>query len=136
LKKRTEMAAAEERLHILQMIQNGKITAEEGVKLLDSLEKGDPRISQGKSSPQGNETKQSRWMRVVITDLNTNKEKINIRLPANVVDAGYKMGARYTPSLNGSSSNKILDALQMGETGKVIDICDNDTCERVVITLE
>lgn len=130
------MASPEERLRILQMIQNGKITAEEGVKLLDSLEKGDPRSSQGKSSPQGNESKQSRWMRVVITDLNTNKEKINIRLPANVVDAGYKMGARYTPTLNGSSSNKILEALQMGETGKVIDICDNDTCERVVITLE
>jgi len=130
------MASSEERLHILQMIQNGKITAEEGVKLLDSLEKGDPRNSQGKSTLQGNESKQSRWMRVVITDLKTNREKINIRLPANVVDAGYKMGARYTPNLNGSSSNKILEALQMGETGKVIDICDNDTCERVVITLE
>jgi hypothetical protein len=75
-------------------------------------------------------------MRVVITDLKTNREKINIRLPANVVDAGYKMGARYTPNLNGSTSNKILEALQMGETGKVIDICDNDSCERVVITLE
>jgi hypothetical protein len=130
------MASPEERLHILQMIQNGKISAEEGVKLLDALEKGDSKNSQSRSTQPGNEIKQPRWMRVVITDLKTNREKINIRLPANVVDAGYKMGARYTPNLNGSTSNKILEALQMGETGKVIDICDNDSCERVVITLE
>lgn len=130
------MASSEERLHILQMIQNGKITAEEGVRLLEALEKGDARPIQGKAVSQGNETRPPRWMRVVVTDLKTNREKVNIRLPANVIDAGYKMGARYTPNLNGITSNKILEALRMGETGKVIDVCDDDACERVVITLE
>jgi hypothetical protein len=130
------MASSEERLHILQMIQSGKITAEEGVRLLEALEKGDNRPSQGRAASQGNETRQPRWMRVVVTDLKTNREKVNIRLPANVVDAGYKMGARYTPNLNGTTSNKILEALRMGETGKVIDVCDDDACERVVITFE
>lgn len=130
------MASSEERLRILQMIQNGKITPEEGVRLLEALEKSDDRQPQGRSPSQGNETRQPRWMRVVITDLKTNREKVNIRLPANVIDAGYKMGARYTPNLNAATSNKILEALRMGETGKVIDVCDNDACERVVITFE
>lgn len=130
------MASSEERLRILQMIQNGKITPEEGVRLLEALEKGDSRPSQGRSAAQGSETRPARWMRVVVTDLKTNREKVNIRLPANVVDAGYKMGARYTPNLNGVTSNKIMEALRMGETGKVIDVCDDDACERVVITFE
>jgi hypothetical protein len=106
------------------------------VRLLEALEKGDSRPSQGRSAAQGSETRPARWMRVVVTDLKTNREKVNIRLPANVVDAGYKMGARYTPNLNGVTSNKIMEALRMGETGKVIDVCDDDACERVVITFE
>jgi hypothetical protein len=130
------MASSEERLRILQMIQNEKITPEEGVRLLEALEKSDDRQPQGRSSSPGNDTRQPRWMRVVVTDLKTNREKVNIRLPVNVIDAGYKMGARYTPNLNGTTSNKILEALRMGETGKVIDVCDNDACERVIITFE
>jgi hypothetical protein len=130
------MASSEERLRILQMIQNGKITPEEGVRLLEALEKSDDRQPQGQAPSQVNETRQPRWMRVVITDLKTNREKVNIRLPANVVDAGFKMGARYTPNLNAATSNKIFEALRMGETGKVIDVRDDNAGERVVITFE
>jgi len=130
------MSSSEERLQVLQMIQNGKITAEEGVKLLESLEKGNPKSTSGETGHVEKKNSAPRWMRVVVTDLNTNKEKINIRLPANVVDAGYKMGARFGSSLQDSSSDQILQALQVGETGKIIDVCDDDSCERVVISLE
>jgi hypothetical protein len=130
------MSSPEERLHVLKMIQEGNITAEEGVKLLEALDGLESTANEsGKSSA---ETKSSapRWMRVIITDLNTNREKINIRLPANVIDAGFKMGARFSPDLKGLDANPILEALQAGETGKVIDICDNDSCERIEINLE
>jgi hypothetical protein len=129
------MASSEEKLNILKMIQESKISAEEGVKLLESLEKGESNPS-GKSTGMGSKTGIPRWMRVIITDLNTNREKINIRLPANVVDAGYKMGARYVPDLSGINSEQILRAVQMGEIGKVIDVCDQQSCERIVILLE
>ncbi|HEX7557431.1 MAG TPA: hypothetical protein VF338_12455 [Leptolinea sp.] len=130
------MPSSEERFHVLKMIQEGKITAEEGVKLLDALERGETGQSKNKSSEQGRINSAPRWMRVVITDLNTKKEKINIRLPANVLNAGHKLGARFAPNLTGLNSEQIFQAVQMGETGKVIDICDEDSCERVVISLE
>ena len=130
------MSSPEERLHVLKMIQEGNITAEEGVKLLEALEKkGQPQNTSGKSPTEAG-TVSPRWMRIIITDLDTNREKINIRLPANVVDAGFKMGARFSPDLKGSDANPILQALQAGETGKVIDICDDDSCERIEINLE
>lgn len=130
------MASTEERLSILKMIQDGKITPEEGVKLLDALDRGDSHSSQNNAGDAGSKTRKPRWMRVIVTDLNTNKEKINIRLPANVIDAGYKMGARYIPGIGGSSSERIVQAVQMGEIGKLIDVCDEDSCERVIISLE
>jgi hypothetical protein len=130
------MTSSEERLNVLKMIQEGNITAEEGVKLLETLDRqGVTTNSTGGFSTDA-KTSGPRWMRIIITDLNTNKEKINIRLPANVIDAGYKMGARFSPDLNGIDANLILQALQAGETGKVIDICHDDLCERIVINLE
>jgi polyhydroxyalkanoate synthesis regulator phasin len=130
------MNAQENRLHVLKMVQEGKITAEEGVKLLERIEnKGVIPSSSEQSSSEVN-TSTPRWMKIIITDLNTNKEKINIRLPANVIDAGLKMGARFSPDLKGVDANSILQALQAGKTGKVIDICDDDACERIVINFE
>jgi hypothetical protein len=130
------MSSSEERLHVLKMIQGGNITAEEGVKLLETLERqGEASNAPDRSSIKSSNTV-ARWMRIIITDLNTNKEKINIRLPANVVDAGYKMGAKFSPDLNGVDANLILRALQAGETGKIIDICQDNQCERIEINLE
>ncbi len=77
-----------------------------------------------------------KWMRVTITDLKTNREKVNIRLPANVIDAGQKLGACYGHNISGREFDVIQHALNMGEKGKVIDVCDENSCERVVISLE
>lgn len=126
------MASPEEKINILKKIQDGKITAEEGVRLLEALGKSDSRSQQGSAAAP----KTARWMRIVITDLNTGKEKINIRLPANVIDAGYKMGARYTPGMNIQTSGRISEAFQSGLTGKIVDVSNTDSGERVVLALE
>jgi hypothetical protein len=130
------MALNEERLRILKKIQEGKITPEEGVKLLDALERGSGRTNPARSSELGEKNNPPKWMRVMITDLKTNREKVNIRLPANVVDAGQKLGACYGHNLTARESDVIQHALNNGEKGKLIDVCDDNSCERVVITLE
>jgi hypothetical protein len=130
------MSSSDERLRVLKMIQGGNITAEEGVKLLETLDRQGVATNGSDRSSTNSRTSVARWMRIIVTDLNTNKEKINIRLPANVVDAGYRMGAKFSPDINGVDANLILRALQAGETGKVIDICQDDQCERIEINLE
>lgn len=130
------MPSDKEQLRILQMIQSKKITPDEGVKLLDALQKTDPKISGGNSAIHTQGLRTPRWMRILVVDQKTGKEKINFRLPANVVETGVKMGACYSPGLNNNATKKILEALHTGLTGKVIDSIIAETGERIVISLE
>ena len=45
------MSEANERLHVLSMIENGKITAAEGVRLLQALDAGESELASGADAP-------------------------------------------------------------------------------------
>ena len=72
------MTSTEERMQILKMIQEGKITADEGAKLLEALnasaktEKRPP----APPPPPGMPGSDSRWFRVRVTDLPITQESI------------------------------------------------------------
>jgi hypothetical protein len=129
------MASADERMQILKMIQDGKISAEEGAKLLQALgasAKSDKRPPMppplGASDP--------RWFRVRVTDLNTGKNKVNVNIPMGLVNVGLKMGARFAPNVEGVNYEELMTAIKSGASGKVIDVSDEETGERVEIYVE
>ena len=127
------MATTEERLQILKMIEEGKISATEGAELLRALDiKGDkpqaPEPLKGASAP--------RWFRVRVTDVNTGRNKVNINIPMGLVNVGIKMGARFAPEIEGEQLENILDAVRSGQHGKVMDITDEEDGERVEIFVE
>lgn len=127
------MATTEERLQILKMIEEGKISAAEGAELLRALDtKGDKVQGQepmkGASSP--------RWFRVRVTDVNSGRNKVNINIPMGLVNVGIKMGARFAPEIEGERLEDILDAVRSGQLGKVMDITDDEDGERVEIFVE
>ena len=127
------MASTEERMQILNMVAEGKITAEEGAKLLSALEPdrrsrmppGGPGIP---SSP--------RWFRVRVTDLETGRSKVNVNLPMSLVDVGTRMGARFAPELEGVDFNDIIEQIKGGAQGKIIEVEDAEGGERVEIYVE
>jgi hypothetical protein len=132
------MATVEERMQILKMIEDGKITAEEGAELLETL---DSRAPQRPSlpvaetlTPMGPKT--ARWFRVVITDLQTGKKRVNLRLPVSLLNAGVKMGARFAPQVEGLDSDQLLTHLRSGEMGKVFDVVNEGDGEHVEVFLE
>ena len=127
------MATTEERLQILKMIEEGKISAAEGAELLRALDiKGDkpqaPEPLKGASAP--------RWFRVRVTDVNTGRNKVNINIPMGLVNVGIKMGARFAPEIEGEQLENILEAVRSGQHGKVMDITDEEDGERVEIFVE
>ena len=84
------MTTAEERLQILKMIEEGKISPEEGAKLLSALgTKATARVPSGGSS--------ARWFRVRVTDADSGKNKVNVNIPMGLVNVGMRMGARFIP---------------------------------------
>ncbi len=130
------MATSPERLKILKMIQEGKITAEEGIELLDMVGdkggKGKSGIPEPPAPPRSN----AQWFRVVVTDTITGKTRVNVRLPVSLVNAGMKMGAKFSPTVEGLDQEKLAEFLKSGEVGKVIDVYDEDDGEHVEVYIE
>ncbi|MBN1136423.1 MAG: hypothetical protein JXM73_07545 [Anaerolineae bacterium] len=127
------MATTEERMQILKMVAEKKITAEEGAKLLSALEPDKKRDSQvlmvgGPSSP--------RWFRVRVTDMETGRTKVNVNLPMSLVNVGMKMGARFAPEIEGVDLSGVFEQIQEGAQGKLIDVEDMEDGERVEIYVE
>ncbi len=75
----------EERMKILKMIDEGKITAEEGARLLSTL--SESRKPPRKVTLQGS-TSGARWLKIRVTDMVTGKAKATVNLPLGLVDAG------------------------------------------------
>lgn len=124
------MSTSEERLRILEMIQEGKISAEEGARLLQALG--------GASKPKasGAPGRDPRLLRVRITDITTGKTKVNVNIPMGLVNVGIKLGARFAPTSTNIDYDEIMAAIKSGTSGKVVDVEDIESSERVEIWVE
>jgi hypothetical protein len=129
------MATTEERMKILKMIDEGKISAEEGAKLLSAL--SEPRRAPNAPyAPRGIVGGTARWLRVRVTDVATGRSKATVQIPLSLLDAGMKIGAHFAPEVEGVAMDEIMEALRAGMTGKIIDVIDDKDGEHVEIFVE
>ncbi|MEJ2207955.1 MAG: hypothetical protein P8129_02835 [Anaerolineae bacterium] len=127
------MPSTEERMQILNMVAEGKISAEEGAKLLSALE---PERKKGHAVVSMTAPSKARWFRVRVTDLETGKNKVNVNLPMSLVDVGTRMGARFAPELEDVDFEDIIEQIKSGAQGKIIEVEDSEGGERVEIYVE
>jgi len=125
------MASSEERKKILQMIQDGKITADDGAKLLAALSQGSRR-----RPSTANRAADSRYMRVRVTDTFSGKTKVSVNLPLGLVDAGLNIASNFMPDLGENTAMEIGDAIREGLTGKIVDVFDEEDGEHIEIYIE
>lgn len=131
------MANVEERMKILKMIEEGKISADEGAKLLAALSESrrglptPPRPPNPLGMAGG-----ARWLRIRVTDTKTGRSKASVQIPLALVDAGLKIGAHFAPEVEGVDMSNVMEALRMGVTGKIIDVVDEEDGEHVEIYVE
>jgi hypothetical protein len=128
------MATTEERMKILRMIEEGKLTAEEGAKLLSALSESRTRAAPGGSLGRG--AGGARWLRVRVTDVATGRSKATVQIPIGLMEAGMKIGAHFAPEVDGVDMNQLMDALRSGMTGKIVDVIDDEDGEHVEIFVE
>ena len=81
------MATTEERLQILKMIEEGKISAAEGAELLRAL---DTKGERGPTLEPMKGTSNPRWFRVRVTDMQTGRNKVNVNIPMGLVNAASR----------------------------------------------
>jgi len=126
------MVTSEERMKILNMINEGKITAEEGSKLLSALTRRSEKPKKGSKSGLSN-----RWLRVRVTDMSTGKAKVNVNVPMKLVDAGLNIAAQFTPEMkSGQMMDAVKEALAENIRGKIVDVIDEEDQEHVEIFIE
>lgn len=124
----------EEKLQILKMIEEGKITSQEGIELLEAL---------NETKVKYVEEQKSRWIRIRVHEPN-NKTRVNVNIPVAIVDAGMKIVSKLAPNVNtelkesGFSEEDLKDlfqAIKDGASGKLVDI-ETEEGDRVEIVVE
>ena len=124
----------DDRMQVLKMVQEGKITPEEAAKLLSALEDGNR--PPGRPAADG----KKRWFRVRITDLKTGKRKVNVNIPMGLVDVGMRLGARFgerrVPEMGEIDYKELMEAVRSGAEGKLVDIDDEESGDHVEVYVE
>jgi hypothetical protein len=128
------MANSEERMKILKMIEEGKISADEGSKLLAAL--SDSRRGVPAPPRPSGAGGSARWLRIRVTDVRTGRSKASVQIPLALVDAGMKIGAHFAPEVEGVDMSNVMNSIRMGVTGKIIDVVDEEDGEHVEIYVE
>ncbi len=124
------MVTSEERMRILRMVEEGKLSPEEATRLLSAL--------QQRPAAKGGKTREAsgRWLRVRVYD-RSGKAKLNVNLPLRLVDVGLGMAERLLPEEEMASVfNLLREALAEGMTGKIVDVVDEEEGERVEVFIE
>lgn len=122
----------QEREQILKMVGEGKISAEEGARLLSAI------ASHGRPErpTRVNEALRGRWLRVRVLDMVTGKPKVNVSLPMGLVSVGLRLGAKFAPEIADIDLDELMTAVEQGTEGKILEVEDAEDDERVEIFIE
>lgn len=136
------MANLEEKTRILNMVQDGKLSAQDAIQLLEALDNSVAGEEDEKYEllPSPNGAHKARWMKIFVTD-STGKKKVNLKVPLSLVHWGMRMGGKFNfggDKIKDIDLNKLLtdEMLNDGQPGILVDVEDDEKGEHVVITLE
>lgn len=119
----------EERKKILEMLSEGKISVEEAEKLLEAVSKDRPESGEVKDSSG---RKILKYLRVVVEPREKGGDRVNIRVPLNLIRAGLKW-ASFMPK---EAQDKVDEVL----TEKGLDLnfknMSKDDVEELIRTLD
>jgi hypothetical protein len=123
------MSTPDERMRILKLVESGQISAEAGARLLDAIG-ADASRDRLRPAPR------PRVLRVLVSDLGTQRHKINVTIPSSLVAVGLKLGARLLPRAADTPAERIMEAVEAGRTGRVFEYHDLEENERIEISIE
>ena len=126
------MSATEERLKVLQMLEEGKITPEEASSLLRALGRG----QEAASSRGVAAATENRFLRIRVTDLASGSAKVNVTIPLGLVGVGLRIAERFAPDAQGIDIRELEEMILSGAQGKIVEVMDAEDNERVEIYVE
>jgi len=129
----------EEKMRILNMVEEGKINAREALELLEALGNESEQETQkkGKSS---HASLRGRKLKIIITEAGQEKPKVNVRLPLRLV----QWAERFIPSeakqemeQQGIYLEEILNSMdEFFEGDTIVDVENDITGEKILVVIE
>ena len=123
--------ATEERNRILSMVETGQVSALQAAQLLDTLV-----TRQEQMEPQAR--LQNHTLRIWISNTSGRHPnmKMTATLPVPLVSLSLRMLARFAPQMNENAVQHIIQAIERGATGRVLDVQDLEEGKRLEIFVE
>ena len=116
-----------DRMQVLRMLEEGKITSDDAAKLLDALEPG----GAADGAPQA-----GKRLLIKVTDARTGKKKVNLRIPIGLA----KIASKFIPSKSrrklaeeGIDVDAVLSQVIVGNLGKIVDVESDEDLVEVTI---
>lgn len=122
------MVTSDERMKILRLLQEGVISPQDAAALLDALD--------APAAPGAAKTRKARWLHIRVTDLATQRVRVNVTLPVAMVRAGLKLGSRFASELEGLDPAMLDACLAQGETCMLVNMVDEADGEHVEVYLD
>lgn len=136
--------SSEKRTEILQLLANGKITADEAAELLSASSKAEaetptpppaPKAPEVVEKPTASNGQKPKWLHVQVNDLATGKSKVKVNVPLRMVKFGLSIGKRFAPELEGMDWDDLSRAMTE-DAGLLVDVQDDEDGEHVQIYVD
>ncbi|MCB8927041.1 MAG: hypothetical protein H6652_15595 [Ardenticatenaceae bacterium] len=141
------------RMEILELLSNGKITAAEAADLLSDIGQPEapaaappppaakapepPKAASAPAAPtNGDSSKEPSWFRVRVANLETGKNRVTVNIPVKMMKFGLKIGSRFSPEIENLDWNELTGMMQDMKTGMLVDVQDEDSNEHVQVYLD
>lgn len=124
----------DEKLKILKMIEDGIISADEGARLLASIDD-----SKDLKLQESNGEK-PKWLRIkVLSNENGKNTKVKVNIPIALVETGLKIGKsfdkNFEESMKGIDLGEVMEMIRNGAEGKIVEV-ESDNGDIVEVYVE
>ena len=119
----------EERNRILHLVEVGQVSAQQAEQLLDALEEEPSRVV---------EPVRDRTLRIRATSMNPSLSRVHLMavMPVNLIKMSLRLGAKLVPQLSNNALEGLLQAIERGATGRLLDLQDLEKGERLEVFVE
>jgi hypothetical protein len=122
-------ASKNERNRILSLVEGGQVSAEQAAQLLDALD-----IETVRPLSRGTD----RMLRVRMTNVNAKAPTVHLTasLPVRLLTMSVQLGVRLFPQLENHTLAEILQTIEQGAKGRLLDLQDLEHGERLEIFVD
>lgn len=143
------------RKEVLELLGQGKITAEEAAEMLSDNETAVPTPDPPKAeaAPIATPVKEEAvraapvgktavspqaptWFRVRVRNLETGQNRVSVNIPVGMLKFGMKIGKQFTSEMGDFDWKEINSMVDQMQTGMIVEVEDEDSNEHVQVYLE